>query len=164
MKNLKTYAIIAGAGIIGYAIYRFYKLQIDFIKNIEYRVVKIKINKLTKMLVSIDVTMRVFNYSNIDATVKEMYLDLMINDTKVGNIQEKKDIVIKASGQSDVSFTFNINPALILTNITQIANMALALKDAKIVASGYAKLESGLLRATVPFEYKTTFKEYLNIK
>lgn len=162
--RIKTIAIAGGIGIIAFAIYRFYKLQIDFIKNIQYKVVNIKINKLTKLLVSIDITMRVFNYSNIDATVKEMYLDLIVNGVKVGNVQESKDIKIKASGQTDVSFTFNINPALILTNITQIANMALSLKDATIVASGYAKIESGLLRATVPYEYKTTFKEYLNIK
>jgi LEA14-like dessication related protein len=162
--RIKTIAIAGGVGIIAYAIYRFYKLQIDFIKNIQYKVVNVKINKITKLLVSIDITMRVFNYSNIDATVKEMYLDLIVNGVKVGNVQESKDIKIKASGQTDVSFTFNINPALILTNITQIANLALSLKDATVVANGYAKIESGLLKATVPFEYKTTFKEYLNIK
>ena len=77
--RIKTIAIAGGVGIIAYAIYRFYKLQIDFIKNIQYKVVNIKINKITKLLVSIDITMRVFNYSNIDATVKEMYLDLIVN-------------------------------------------------------------------------------------
>lgn len=162
--KLRNIAIFGGLGVIVYAIYRFYKFQIEFIKNIEYRIVKIKINKLSKLLVSMDITMRVFNYSNIDATVKEMYLDLIINDVKVGNVQESKDIKIKASGQTDISFTFNINPALILTNIGQIANLSISLKDATIVASGYAKIESGLLKATVPYEYKTTFKEYLNIK
>lgn len=159
--KIKTIAIVGGLGLIGFAIYRFYKFQIDFIKNIEYRIVKIKINKLSKILVSMDITMRVFNYSNIDATIKEMFLDLLINDVKVGNVQESKDIKIKASGQTDVTFTFNINPALIITNIAQIANMAIALKDATVVAKGYAKIESGLLKATVPYEYKTTFKEYL---
>ena len=92
--RIKTIAIAGGVGIIAYAIYRFYKLQIDFIKNIQYKVVNIKINKITKLLVSIDITMRVFNYSNIDATVKEMYLDLIVNGVKVGYVQESKDIKI----------------------------------------------------------------------
>jgi LEA14-like dessication related protein len=161
MKNIKSIVIGAGAGLIAFAIYKFYTTQVKLLKNISYKIVSIKINKLTKELVSIDFSMRVTNYSNIDATIKEMFLDLFINNVKVGNIQEAKNIVIKSNGQTDISFTFNINPALILTNITSILNFTLAMKDAAILAKGYAKMESGLVRVTVPYEYRNTFKEFI---
>jgi LEA14-like dessication related protein len=164
MKGLKTVAILSGVALIGFGLYRFYKMQVDFLKNIEYKITSIKIKTMTKQLLSIDVSMRLFNYSNIDATVKEIFLDFYINGNKVGNIQESKDLIIKASGQTDVGFTFNVNPSLVLTNIANIVNMSIALKDATVEAKGYVKLESGMLRSTLPFEYKTTFKEYFNVK
>lgn len=164
MRNLRTIVIAGGVGLIAYAIYRYYALQFSFVKNVDYRISKIKINQITKSLISIDITMRVANYSNVNAVIKEMYLDLYINDIKVGDVQESKDIQIKSQDYTDVAFTFNIQPQLILKNVTQIFNISLALKDATVVAKGFAKLESGVIKATVPYEYKTTFKEYLNIK
>ena len=100
MKGLKTVAILSGVALIGFGLYRFYKMQVDFLKNIEYKITSIKIKTMTKQLLSIDVSMRLFNYSNIDATVKEIFLDFYINGNKVGNIQESKDLIIKASGQT----------------------------------------------------------------
>jgi LEA14-like dessication related protein len=164
IKNLRTYVILGGAGLIAFAIYKFYSTQFKLLKNIEYNLKNVKLNKITKDLISIDIIMKVNNYSNINATIKEMFLDLYINDVKVGNVQETKDILIKSGGQTDISFTFNVLPALILTNITQLLNVSLALKDAKVVATGYARMESGIIRAVVPFEYKTTIKEYLQSK
>ena len=78
MKGLKTAVILSGVALIGFGLYRFYKMQVDFLKNIEYKITSIKIKTMTKQLLSIDVSMRLFNYSNIDATVKEIFLDFYI--------------------------------------------------------------------------------------
>lgn len=161
MKGLRTILILSGAGMIGYAIYNFYKKQISFVKNIDYRINKIKVLKIDRQLLSIELTFRILNYSNIDAEVSEIFLDFFINDNKAGNIQESKTIIIKASGQTDVSFVFNIQPTLVFMNLANILNMSAAIKDAKIKAQGYVRLKSGMLSTTVPYEYNTTMKEYL---
>jgi len=119
VKNLKTYVILGGAGLIAFGIYKFYSTQFKLLKNIEYKLKNVKFTKISKDVISIEVTMSVINYSNINATIKEMFLDLFLNGIKVGNVQESKDILIKSGGETNISFTFNILPALILTNITQ---------------------------------------------
>lgn len=161
MKGLRTILILSGASIIGYALYNFYKNQIAFVKNIDYKISKIKILKLDRQLLSIELTFRLFNYSNIDAEVNEIFLDFFINENKVGNIQESKTIMIKASGQTDVSFVFNIQPTLVFMNLANILNTTAAIRDAKIKARGYVRVKSGMLSTTVPYEYNTTMKEYL---
>jgi LEA14-like dessication related protein len=161
MKGLRTILILSGAGMIGYALYSFYKNQIKFVKNIDYKINKIKILKLDRQLLSIELTFRLFNYSNIDAEVNEIFLDFFINDNKVGNIQESKNIIIKASGQTDVSFVFNIQPTLVFMNLASILNTTAAIKDAKIKAQGYVRVKSGFLSTTVPYEYNVTMREYL---
>jgi hypothetical protein len=160
MKALRNIVILTGLGIIGYAIYNFYRLQIEFIKNIDYRISKIKVINLSLELLTIEVTVTVYNKSNIDAVIKEMYLDLFLNGVLIGNVQEKTDIEIKSLQSSSVSFRYNVIPSQIFKNITNIINLTLEIKDAIITANGFAKLESGIIKATIPFEYKKSVKEF----
>ena len=78
MKNLKAVLIFSGLGIIGYSLYRYYKKQIKFLTDITYSVVGVKIVNVGKDNVSLDITNRIYNASNVEATVTEMYLDFYL--------------------------------------------------------------------------------------
>jgi len=161
MKGLKTISILAGLGLIGYAVYRYYLKQIDFIKDITYQVKGIKIREFSKNKVSLDITATVFNASNVDATVTQMYLDVLINGIKVGNVNEIKDIPIKPKQSTTIEFNFAFDPSLIFKNVVDLITLTIAAKDMVVDIKGYIRVKSGFLSTPLPFEYKTNLKSYI---
>lgn len=161
MKGLKTVSILAGLGLIGYAIYRYYLKQIDFLKDITYEVKGLKIREFSKQKVSIDVTALIFNASNVEATVTQMYLDVYTNGVKVGNVNEIKDILIKPKQSTLIDFNFSFDPTIIAKNIVDLITISVSSKDIVINIKGYIRVKSGFLSTPLPFEYTTNLKSYL---
>jgi LEA14-like dessication related protein len=161
MKSLKPILIVTGIGVIAYAIYNYYKKQLDIIKNYDYKVTGLKIVSLQKNLISLDITTRITNYSNVEAVVKQLFLDVYINGVKVGNVDENKDVFVRGNGSSDFSFRFSFDPQVVLGNIVNIVTLSVGIKDVMIELDGYVKVESGVLKATVPFNYKNNLKSLI---
>jgi len=161
MKNIKAILIFSGLGVIGYALYRYYTKQIDFLKDITYQVVGFKIAKVSASSVSVDITNRIYNASNVEATVQELYLDFLLNNVRIGQVNEVKDIVIKPQQTTDVTYRFTFDPKLVISNIVSLITFSVAAKDMTFVAKGYAKVKSSFLQTTIPFEYKNTLKNFL---
>lgn len=161
MNRYKTIALLAGLGLIGFAVYRYYKRQVKFLEDITYKVIGFKIKKLSIESVSVDITARIFNASNIEATVKEMYLDAYINEIKIGNVNEVKDILILPQKSSDVTFNFTFDPRLIGANVVSIITGSIAAKDVYFDVKGFLKVKSGFLTLPLPFEYRNNLKSYL---
>lgn len=162
MKYLKPILVVSGLGIIGYALYRYYLKQIDFLKNIQYSLRGVKILNVTKDEVSLEITQRIYNASNVEATATELFLDLYINEIKVGTIDETKDILLLPNKSTDISYKLNFDPQLILKNIVNLVALTISLKDMKIRAEGYVKVKSGFISTTLPFTYKNNLKSILN--
>lgn len=161
MKNLRPILIFGGLGVIGFSLYRYYKKQIDFLKDITYQVIGFRVVSITLDKVSIDIKARIFNASNVEATVKEMYLDVLINDVKVGNVNEVKDILILPTKSTDISFNFTFSPKLIGLNIVNLISSSVATKDLILRLEGYIKMKSSFISASLPFEYENNLKSYL---
>jgi len=161
MKGLKALLLASGVGIIGYALYRYYKMQINFLKDYQYKVTGFKVVSLTSDNVSFDISTRITNISNVEAKVTEIYLDVYVNNALVGNINEVKDILVKANGSSDFSFRIAFNPKIVLNNIINIVTLSVALKDVVVNLKGYIRVKSGFISTSIPFEYSTTLKEHL---
>jgi LEA14-like dessication related protein len=162
MKYLKPTLILTGLGIIGYALYRYYQKQLNFLQNIQYSVKGVKILNVTKEDVSIEVTLKIYNASNVEATVKEMFLDLYLNEIKVGTIDESKDILILPNKTTDLTYKLSFDPQLILKNVVNLVSLTLALKDMQVRAEGYVNVKSGFISTTIPFTYKSNLKSLLN--
>jgi len=162
MKYLKPTLIISGLGIIGYALYRYYQKQLNFLQNIQYSFKGIKILNVTKQEVSLEITQKLYNASNVEAKVSEMFLDLYVNEVKVGTIDEAKDILLLSNKSTDLTYKLSFDPQLILKNVVNLVNLTLALKDMLIRAEGYVKVKSGFISTTIPFTYKNNLKSLLN--
>jgi len=162
MKYLKPTLIIGGLGIIGYALYRYYQKQLNFLKNIQYSLKGFKIINVAKEAVTLEITQKIFNASNVEANVSEMYLDLYINQIKVGTIDESKDILLLPNKSTDVSYKLTFDPQLILKNVVNLVTLTIALKDMQIKAEGYVKVKSGFISTTIPFSYKNNLKSLLS--
>jgi LEA14-like dessication related protein len=161
MKALKNFLIFSGIGVIGYAIYRYYKTQLDILQNFQYKVIGLKVVSIKKDNISLDITTRIINNSNVEAYVKEIFLDAYINDVKAGNINEVKDILVRANGFSNFSFRFSFNPQIILGNIINIVTLSVGTKDVMFKLDGYVKVEGKLIKATIPFSYTNNLKSLI---
>ena len=105
--------------------------------------------------------MDIYNASNVEATVTEIFLDFKMNDIKVGSINESEEFKILPTKTSQVRYNFTFNPSLIVKNIVNIATITLSLKDVKFVADGFIKVKSGFIATTIPFAYENTLKNIL---
>lgn len=161
MNKLRPFLIVGGLGVIGYALYRYYMKQIDFLKDVTYKVTGLRIKSITSSLVSLDIDAKIYNASNVEATVKQMYLDVSINGIRVGNVNEVKDISILPQASSDITFNFAFNPRLISKNILDVVSLSVQAKDLTIDFKGYVKVKSSFITATIPFEYQNNLKSIL---
>jgi LEA14-like dessication related protein len=161
MKGVKALLVASGIGIIGYAIYRYYKKQADLLTNYTYKVVGINIGSITTENIVLDVTTRITNNSNVSATITEIYLDAYINGQNVANINEVKDIFVKANGDSDFTFRLSISPKLVLGNLVNIVTLSSAIKDLILNLDGYIKIKSGFLSVSLPFKYQNNLKSLI---
>lgn len=161
MNKVRPYLILGGIGVIGYALYRYYMRQINFLKDITYQVVGLNVRSITANQISLDITTRIFNASNVEAVVKEMYLDFFINGVRVGNVNEVKDIVILPSKTTDVTFNFAFNPRLIGKNIIDILSQSVSSKDLIFDVKGYIRVKSSFITTSIPFEYQNNLKSLL---
>jgi LEA14-like dessication related protein len=161
MKNLKAILVLSGLGIIGYTLYRYYTKQINFLRDITYQVVGVKIVNIAKDNVSLDITNRIYNASNVEATVTEMYLDFYLNNVLIGNVNEAKDLLILPLKTTDITYRFTFNPQLVIKNLVSVVTFAVSAKDMTFEARGYAKIKSGFVQTTIPFEYKNNLKSFI---
>ena len=161
MNNYKPILIVGGLGIIGYAIWRYYKKQIGFLQDITYEVTKVNVVSISKTKITLTVWAKIYNASNVDAVVKEMFLDFFINGVKVGNIMEQKDITIEPMQTSLINFNFSFDPSVIGKNIVDLISLSLKAKDIDFKLNGYVGVESGGLKATLPFGYENNLKNLL---
>lgn len=161
MNKFRPIIIVGGLGIIGYALYRYYLRQIGFLKDITYQVVGVRVRSVSTSNVSLDITTRIYNASNVEATVKEMFLDFFINNVKVGNVTEIKDIVVLPTKTTDISFNFSFNPSIIGKNLLDIISLSVAAKDVLFELRGYVRVSSAFITTTIPFEYQNNFKSLI---
>lgn len=164
MNNIKTIRgllILSGIGVIGYALYRYYMKQVEFLQNYQYKVTGLRIISLKADNVVVEVDTRIVNNSNVDAVIKEMYLDMYVNKVKVGNINEIKDITVRGNATSNFSFRLSFNPKLVLGNVVNIVTLTVGAKDLIFDLDGYVKIESAFIKTTIPFAYTNNLKSLI---
>jgi LEA14-like dessication related protein len=164
MRFVRTLLIFSGLGVIGYAIYNYYAKQVDIIKNIQYDIVGVQIADFSLNRISLNITSRIYNASNVSATIKSIYLDVFLDGVNVGNINEIKDIVIQPLATNDVTVQLAFNPEIVVANVIGILGNAATAKDVMIDMKGYVTAESSFITTTIPFDYHNTLKTLMNKK
>jgi LEA14-like dessication related protein len=161
MKKVTPIFLSAGIAIIGLALYRYYKRQVDFVKDIQYQITGLNLLSISSSQVSLEIMSRIFNASNVEATVRQMYLTVQMNGVKVGEINEVKDILILPNKSSNISFKFSFNPREIGKNILNLITLTVAAKDIILNIEGYVVVKSGFIETTIPFQYENNLKSLL---
>lgn len=159
MKKALIFIGIAGA-VTGIVIY--YKKQVALLEDFAYKIIGIRFDKLPKTDAEdfiFYVKYRVWNKSKLQATITDMNLDVLMDNTRIANVEEEKDILVPANGYSDVEIKVIVNPKEIKTNVLNLAIGFAGQMNSTIRLNGYLKLKAGFIKTSVPFSYSTTLKE-----
>lgn len=160
-KTLKVGLVVAGVGAIIYAIYSFYKKQFKLIMDYDYKIIGVRLKKLTANEVIFDMKFRFFNKSKIEAEVEKIFLKVIVEGADIGFITENDKFVIPAQGSSDIDLQITSNPQLVFKNALGIILSGVKRKDLKFTMDGYAEIRSGFIKTTLPIQYSDVVSAYL---
>ena len=158
----KILIFIGGAGLLGYALYRYFSVQSALLKDFKYKILSVKVGRVSNREISFDVKIRFISDSSISATIKKIYLDVFVEGMNVGYISNENEFYIPAKGFSDMSLSFSFNPQVLLKGVISLTLSAVQKKDISFALKGAANVSSGFISVTVPVNYETTIKEYLS--
>lgn len=155
--------LIWGVGIaaVGVGAYLYFKRQIALLQDFKYKIVGLRIKKLTKEEISFDLKTRFYSKASIEAKITKIYIDVFVEGVNAGYITENKEFIIPAKGYSDIDLSFSFNPQVVIKNIVNIVLAGIGKKDLSIEFKGFASIKSGLIATTLKIDYKTTLKNYL---
>lgn len=160
-KSLKTILIISGVGAVAYLVYKYFQKQVGLLENYDYKIIGVKIKKVSKNDVVFDIKTRFFNKSKIEAVVEKIFIKFIVEGADVGYITENKSFLIPAQGSSDIDLQITINPQDIAKNILGILFGGVKKKDINFTMDGYANIRSGFIRTTLPIKYSDVVSSYL---
>lgn len=153
-----------GLGLLGFGLYRYFTIQSKLLKDYSYKLASIRIKKFTLSEASIEFVIRFFNKSSIEATIKKLYLDILIEGKPVGFIEENKPFVLPANGSSDIPLTITFSPKLILSNVLEVVASGVKNKDLRFQFTGYADVHSGFIKKVIKIDYKDVISSYIGKK
>lgn len=156
-----TSAIVGGVGIFAYSIYRYIKVQTSLLKKFSYTILDFGIQQFDNQLIKGVLKVLFTNTSDVEIVIEEFYLDFYFDGNNVGYLTDTNRFVIPANGSAPISFEYNLNPQLIIGNLTDMFAYYIGENDAYIEIVGYVSVKSGFLRVTLPVSYGTMVSDML---
>jgi len=151
VKFLFGSAIVIGA----IALVQYFRRQRKLLSGIcvsetslNWRTTIYNILKGTSNLEGIPLTLSVVNNSNIDVTIKEVDLDVLVNNTVIGyvGIEDSEEFVISKNSESTLELYISLNPE---TLAQIISNPLLALLDLLVDTNTYKIRGNFVISASV---------------
>lgn len=151
----------AGVGLLGYGLYHYFSIQSKLLKAYDYKIISIKIKKFDISQTTVDFVLRFINKSDIEATIKDLYLDIFIENQKAGYVTNNNRFILPANGSSDIPLSFTFSPKLLINNIVSILLTGSRKKDLEFELSGFADIESGFIKKTIKINFKDVISAYI---
>lgn len=147
--------------LLGGAIY-YYSKQVNLLTNFTYKLTGIRIDALSLTKSAIDLSVRIFSPSTIEAKITNLDLDVFIDNVKVGHVSELAPIIVPAKAYSDINLKVEFNPLELGSNAVNLLGNYYQHQDSIILMTGFATVKSAFIQTTVPFHYASTIKEMLS--
>ncbi len=158
-RVLIVLGILAAAGA---GAYFYYRKQLEELENFTYNVIGINIGDYSVDHASLFLKIRITSNSTIDATIKDLSIDVFMDGQKVGNIEDTRPFIIPAKGYSDVDLTVALSPKLVLASAGKVLTSLIGQKDFAINLRGFIRIRSAFLQVSVPFSYDSSLKQLLS--
>ncbi len=160
-KPIIITASLLTIGGISYAAYRYLKKEKNLVEDYKAELIAIAFVSMTKDEWIIKFIVRLTNKSDIEATLKEAYADIYLNDTNIGYVINDEPIIIPAKGPGDIKLQVTVAPKILLKNAVDILTMSATLKDIGYRMKGYIKIQSGFVPVEVPFDESGKLSDFI---
>ena len=154
--------LLAGAGYIGYDYVMkqkklFKKVCFDF-KDFKANLFNIIYNQVKTLSGTLNLI--TVNKDKLDVIIRKIYFDVFIEGVKIGRIENKEALVIKANTTTKTLFTFNIPIENLSGLISVVQPKLLNINNIAIRYKGKAVVKAGVLGyITLPVDIDTTIGE-----
>lgn len=159
---MKKIIIIGSAvGLAALAV-KFYSDQIALLKELEYSDFSFKLKAFSFNEVVVEITMKIYSKSRLEAKITDLNLDVFVEGKKWGTINETNPIIIPAKAFSIITLDVAILPKTIAFDFVNLSSQIQAKKDAEVIINGYAKVQTAFIKTNIPFEHKTTVRDFFS--
>jgi hypothetical protein len=162
-KMKRVLLIVGGLSILGFGIYKYLKVQTDLLKQFTWSFKGFKIKTFTINEIAVELAILFKSKSNIEAKITNLYLDGFLDGKRVGYVEQTETFIIPANGSATIPIFISLNPKYVFNNIIDLSLGIAKNKDVRLTLDGYAKVESGFFKTTVPIKYDVSVKEYLTL-
>jgi len=159
---IRTLLFVGGVGLIGYAIWSYVNKQKQLAEQFTYNIVSVNFGNISLDNVTANIVVRFTNIADIEALVNSFYVDIYVNNVKVGYAQDNGAFTLAAHSSTDVPVSVDFNPQTIFSNLTSLITASQSLNDVTIGAHGWAQVTSGIVQVTIPIDYDSTVKEIMS--
>lgn len=140
----------------------YYSKQINLLSNFTYKLTGIHLGAISMTKSAVDLFVRIYSPSTIEAKITNLDLDIFIDNIKVGHITDLAPIIVPAKAYSDISLKVEFNPLELGSNAINLLGNYYQHQDSIILMTGFATVKSAFIQTTVPFHYETTIKAMLS--
>lgn len=157
MSLVKPLLIVGGVGLIAYAGYSYYTIQTNLLENSNYQITDITVEAVTLSTLQLNISVEFDNNSSINVTIQQLYLDIYLNGTNVGNVQQVIQSSILPKSSTTIPLIANVSFSKSFDTAKDTISGLLGLggsKDVDIKAVGTASIKSGLVSTSVPLSFE----------
>ncbi len=120
---------------------------------------RLEVEELSMQGVRLKVYIPIENPNNISFNVKNLNLDLILNDRNVGKIKKLKKTKILKNSKQTYPFSFEVTPKDALTNIIYLVS-ELQRRNPELKIDGSVTVSKMLISKKIKIDHKESFDKY----
>lgn len=154
MSFAKPIIISAGVLLIVYAVYNYYIVEKGLLTNSNYQLNDVSFDSFTLDEVKLNLSCQFDNESDINITLKDLYLDIYINDNYVGYVLQSIESNINPKSSNIIPIKASINISGVLSS--SIPDISLLFNKGKVnvKATGTVSVSSGFIITKMPISFQ----------
>lgn len=164
----KTILWVAGTAVVITGAVLYVRNQAVKITESDVQVTGIRLISFEKNVITLEVTIVATNNSSVTATLQEIYMDVLLQNKKVGVVQftadtSSKDPAINGfiaakSKTAPIPILVNVNVEEIAGNIFGMLFGTVQSKNIVVQLDGYATIKKGMVSVNIPINYTEEIK------
>ncbi len=154
MSFAKPIIISAGVLLIVYAVYNYYTVEQGLLTNSNYQLNDVSFDSFTLDEVKLNLSCQFDNESDINITLRDLYLDIYINDKYVGYVLQSIESNINPKSSNIIPIKASINISGVLSS--SIPDISLLFNKGKVnvKATGTVSVSSGFISTKMPISFQ----------
>jgi hypothetical protein len=160
-KWLTIGALVGGVGLIGFALFKYFKTQIELAKNFDWKILGVKLTGFDMYDISGTVTLNFINNSDLEILVEDFYVEFYINGEYAGFVEETNPFLLAPKGTSTIKTNFSVSAGVLIENLNDSLAYLSREKDAFFDMRGTARVKTGFITVSIPVEFNTSLSQML---